>query len=111
MKKSVTSSLTEAFEELFEALNMDTVLVESELKITTKEFVKDFLHMCDEVKSAKDIVETWHVDSVLAKTLFSLFSEVVFGGASYDHSDTDFPTDLEYCDSDFLDQSTDSDND
>ena len=111
MRKSVASCLTEAFEELFAALNMDTVLVESELKVTTKEFVRDFIHMCDEVKSATDIVETWHVDPILAETLFSLFSEVVFGSTSYDYLDTDFATDLENCDSDFLDLSTDSDND
>ena len=111
MKKSIASSLKEAFEELFEDLNVDTVLVEGELEVTTKEFVKDFIYMCDEVKSAKDIVETWHVEHILAETLFSLFSEVIFGSASCDYIDTDFDSELEYCDSDFLDQSTDSDND
>lgn len=107
VKKSVASCLKEALEELFEALNMDTVLVENKLKVTTKEFVTDFIHMCDEIKSAEDIVETWHVDIELAKTLFSLFSEVVFGSASYD----DFDTIPDFCDSDFVDQSTDSDDD
>ena len=106
VRRSVASSLKDAFKELFEALNMDTVLVEGKLEVTTKDFIKDFITMCDEVKSDRDIVITWHVDPILAKTLFSLFSEVVFGS---DCDDDSLDTDSEHCDSDCLDQSTDSD--
>ena len=106
MRKSVASSLIEAFTELFEALNLDTVLVEGKLEVSTRDFIKDLVKMCDEVKSEKDIVNMWHIDQALAQTLFSLFSEVVFGTELDDVLEEYVE---ENYDSDDLDLSSDSD--
>ena len=105
MRKSIVSSLIEAYKELFKALHMDTVLVEGELEVSIKDFIKDLVKMSDEVKSDKDIVNMWHVDPVLAQTLFSLFSEVVFETVSDEY----FTEVEENFDSDDLDLSSDSD--
>ena len=105
LRKSIVSSLIEAYKELFKALHMETVLVEGELEVSIKDFIKDLVKMCDEVKSDKDIVNMWHVDPVLAQTLFSLFSEVVFET----ESDESFTEVEENFDSDDLDLSSDSD--
>ena len=106
IRKSVASSLIEAFTELFEALNLDTVLVEGKLEVSTRDFIKDLVKMCDEVKSEKDIVNMWHIDQALAQTLFSLFSEVVFGTELDDVLEEYVE---ENYDSDDLDLSSDSD--
>ena len=60
-------------------MRLDTLSVENELKVTTKNFIKDFLKMSAEIKTEEDIVNIWHVEPSVAKMVFQLFSEIVFG--------------------------------
>ena len=97
--KSVAFELKEALEELFVTLQMDTLLVEGDLVITTKGFIKDFIKMCDEIKTKEDIIEMWHIDEAIALNVILLFHEVInedLGDIlSCDDSDDESETDLE----------------
>ena len=104
LTKSVAREVREAFEELFSSLGINTVLVEGELEMKPDSLVKDFLKMSDEIKSAEDIVSLWHIDQSIAKKLFMLFDEIVFG-----HFDTLTDDSDPGSDSDALDKSSDSD--
>ena len=101
------SELKEAMGELFAAMGADTLLVEDELEVTTKNFVKDFLKMSDEVKTENDIIEIWHIDKTVAHQIFMLFNEVVFGDLCDSDDDSDTASESEV-DLDDDDQSTDS---
>ena len=103
VSKSVGTELKESIKELFAAMKMDSVLIENELKVTVTSFAKDFLKMTDEVKTENDIVRLWHIDTFVAKKLFDLFNEVVFGVLDYSSNSSG---DSE-SDSDNLDESTD----
>ena len=106
--KSVAADLKEALEELFTALKMDYLLVESELEVKTQNFIKDFIKMCDEVKTEQSIVDMWHIDPLVAEKLFMLFNEVIFG--EFENSlECDDEDDSSSLYSDVLDQSSDSD--
>ena len=107
LKKSVISELKEAMGELFAALGADTLLVEGELEVTAKNFVKDFLKMSDEVNTESDIIEMWHIDKTVAHKIFMLFNEVVFGDLYDSDDDSDTASESEI-DLDEDDQSTDS---
>ena len=104
LTKSVATEVREAFEELFSTLKMNTILVEGELEIKTSSLIKDFLKMSDEIKSVNDIVNLWHIDRSIAKNMFMLFDEIVFGNFDIlsDASDKE-------SDSDTLDGSSDDD--
>ena len=85
-------------EELFLALQMDTILVEDELVITTRGFIKDFLRMCDEIRTKEDIMEIWHVDATIAHKVILLFNEVInedFGDSLSSDDDDDSESDLD----------------
>ena len=102
VNKSVKAELMESIEELFTALKVDNVMIENELEVTVASFAADFIKMCDEIKSDKDIVELWHIDPEIASKLFDLFNEVVFGILDIVTYDQDSESD-----SDVLDESTD----
>ena len=87
VSKSVAVELKLAIEELFAALGIDTLLIEGELGVTTASFAKDFIKCIDEIKSDNDIVEMWRIDPSIARELFLLFKEVVYGGDPADESD------------------------
>ena len=78
---------------------MDTLLVEGDLVITTKGFIKDFIKMCDEIKTKEDIIEMWHIDEAIALNVILSFHEVInedLGDIlSCDDSDDESETDLE----------------
>ena len=94
--------------ELFTALKMDYLLVESELEVKTQNFIKDCIKMCDEVKTEQSIVDIWHIDPLVAEKLFMLFNEVIFG--EFENSlECDDEDDSSSLYSDVLDQSSDSD--
>ena len=107
VSKSVIADLKDAIEELFAALRINTILVENELKVTTKSFIIDFVKMVDEVKSDKDIVDIWHIDAKIAHQLFQVLTEVVL-----DDTDivvvSDDNVEASDSDSDVLDISTDT---
>ena len=107
MTKSVAVTLKEAMGELFTALNMETLLVEKDLKVFSKDFINDFIKMSDEITAEEDIVDMWHIDPALAHHIFLLFTEVVF--ESYDIPlDSDCELEESDPDSDVLDRSSDS---
>ena len=87
---------------------MDYLLVESDLEVKTQNFIKDFIKMCDEVKTEQSIVDMWHIDPLVAEKLFLLFKEVIFGEIdSTLECDDEDDNSSQY--SDVLDQSSDSD--
>ena len=66
--------------------------------------------MLDEVKTASDIVEIWHIDPNVAARVFELFDEVILGGQkllnrSDGIEDESVPNDI-----DDLDESSESDS-
>ena len=77
MSKSVASGIKGALVELFEALNMETISVEKDLKVNTRGFIKDFIKVIDEIKTEEDIVSIWHIDPVVAAKVFSLLKDVL----------------------------------
>lgn len=94
--------------ELFTALNMETLLVENELKVSSKNFIKDFIKMSDEIKTEQDIVDMWHINPAVAHPIFLLFTEVVFESFTI-QPDSDCENVESDPDSDIPDQSSDSD--
>lgn len=106
VSKSAARDLIEALEELFAALRISTILVENELQVSTTSFIKDFVKMIDEIKCANDIVNTWHIDTVVAEKVFLLFEEVIFVDQGAISEEFKNETDE---DSDILDLSSDSD--
>ena len=105
LTKSVAAEVSEAFEELFAALQVNTLLVEGELEIKTTSLIKDFLKMSDEIKSPEDIVNMWHIEHSIALKLFMLFDEIVFGDSDIL---SDASVSVNDSDSDALDLSSDS---
>ena len=105
-KKSVASELREALDELFSALGAELLLLEDEVEISSKSFIKDFIKMSDEVKSENDIVEIWHIDRAIASSVFEVFEEVLFGESemcdddSFNNFCNDISDDDEISDSD-----------
>ena len=67
--------------------------------------------MLDEIKTAQDIVEMWHIDARVAEKVFEIFQEVIFSSQNL----TDISEDaagsesIDY-DDDNLDTSSDSDS-
>ena len=72
--KSVKDGLQQL---LFNGLGMDKIPVESSLCMTTTCFIKDFIRIYDEISSARDIVDMWHVEESLAKSMLSVCHEVL----------------------------------
>ena len=99
VSKAAVTDLTDALEELFDALKMNTILVEDELEVSTAAFIKDFKKNRDEIKAAADIVDMWHVDCEVAEKVFQIFDEVVFGDQ------------VSFIESDSVDEKIDSDSD
>ena len=110
VSKAAATDLTDALEELFEALQIDTILVEDELEVSTASFIKDFMKNLDEIKAAADIVDMWHTDSGVAEKVFTTFEEVIFGGQD-SIIENDTVSEETDSDSDDLDVSSDSDCD
>ena len=107
VRKSVVSELREALEELFGALRTEFLLLENEVEISSRSFIKDFIKMSDEVRSEKDIIEIWHVDPTTAFNIFMVFEEVLFGSSYACENVPD-----EYYDNNFEeDETSDSESD
>ena len=104
LTKSVATEVREALKELFSTLGNNTLMVEGDLEIKTDSFINDFLKMSDEIKSAVDVVNLWHIDQSIAQKLFMLFDEIVFGNFDTLTDDSDPESD-----SDALDLSSDDD--
>jgi hypothetical protein len=79
LSKSVSEELKEALVDLFQAMDITQVRVENDLAVTIGSFCSDFTRMVDEVKSASDIERIWHVHTKIARGVFAILEEVLFG--------------------------------
>ena len=100
--KSVACELKNAIEELFAAIGSDTLLIEGELVVTATSFAKDFIKCIDEIRNENDIVDMWRIDPSLARELFILFKEVVYGGdlASEEENENEYVSEPDEVDDD-----------
>ena len=89
-------------EELFAAIGSDTLLIEGELVVTATSFAKDFIKCIDEIRNENDIVDMWCIDPSLARELFILFKEVVYGGdlASEEENENEYVSEPDEVDDD-----------
>ena len=79
LSKSVSSELRCALKELFAAMSVKELKVESQLCLTISSFVNDFIKIVDEIKTEADIVHNWHVSSDVASKVFSTLNDVLYG--------------------------------
>ena len=108
--------------ELFAAMAVKELKVESDLVLSPINFINDFIKVIDEVKTASDIVRIWHVSPDVASRVFSIFHDVLYGddelcdsaGSSTDESEDIFDEDSDSTDDDdtecFMSLNIDDDN-
>ena len=84
VSRSVSARLREAMEEIFTAMEIETLLVEQEFELSTGSLIRDFIKNCDEIRAVQDIVDMWHIEYSVAESLYLLFNEVVFGKLNFD---------------------------
>ena len=77
MSRSVASELRSALNELFAAMSVKELKVESNLCLGISNFVSDFIKVVDEIKTAADIVNKWHISPDIARKMFSTLNEVL----------------------------------
>ena len=77
--KSVKSELKAALGELFEAMGISKIKVESELEVDYLSLVNDLVKVIDELKSPEDICRFWHINQELSFKMFSVIQDVIFG--------------------------------
>ena len=77
IKRSTSADIKTALKELFEALGIEKIMVENSLEIPPHSFIKDFIHMCDEIHGAMDIVDLWHIDVSLAADVYKLYIDIL----------------------------------
>ena len=75
--RPVLSELKTAIEELFAAISVKFLQVESDVVLGVANFVKDFLKNVDEVNAPEDIVHIWHINSDAEKKVFSIMNTVL----------------------------------
>ena len=89
-------------------MSVKELKVESDLVLSTTNFINDFIKVIDEVKTASDIVRIWHVSTDVAGRVFSTLHDVLYGdedlfdssGSSTDESEDIFDEDSESTDDD-----------
>ena len=79
MKKSVAKELDTALIEMFSAMKISSLKVENNLSLDISNFIKDLKKTLDEIHSAKDIAQCWHISKRVAEHVFAVIKEVVFG--------------------------------
>ena len=93
---------------------MESVMVESKLEMSVESFFKDFVRAVDEITCAADIVDMWHVEEIIASSLYGLFREVMEGGEFEEVESSDMDSDSEFASvagSDSTDSSSNSESD
>ena len=108
LSKSVYSELRCALLELFAAMAVKELKVESDLVLNLMNFINDFIKVIDEVKTASDIGRIWHVSPDVADRVFSVLHDVLYGdedlcdsaGSSTDESEDIFDEDSDSTDDD-----------
>ena len=71
------SELRAGLWELFEALEIGTILVEETLELTVSSFTEDFIKTVDEITEPEDIVKLWHISVDMAQYIFSILNDVM----------------------------------
>ena len=77
--KPVMKQLKDKLHGFFKAIRIDSVIFEGAHSVSVHSFVKDFLTMTDEITSADDIANLWHIESGIACKVYSVYSEVMHG--------------------------------
>ena len=77
LPRSTLSDLRSGIQELFRGLGLRFIQIESELHLSTENFLKDFLKTFDEVSCFEDIVKLWHVSESLAEDLYGVCLDVI----------------------------------
>ena len=112
LSKSVSSELRAALKELFSAMGMKEVKVESNLTLGISSFICDFIKIIDEIKSVSDIIHNWHVGSDVALKVYSTLNDVLYGDdCSSDSSECSGSESEEDENEDVLDEDTSSSDD
>ena len=81
--KSVKSELRSGLCDLFDALEIGTILVEETLEMTVSSFTEDFIKAVDEITEPGDIVKLWHISLEMAQNIFSVFNDVMNSQPGY----------------------------
>ena len=75
--RSVQKELKFSLLELFRAIRISSIQVESRLQLSVENFVSDFILAFDEIHEPSDITNMWHVSKELAENLYSVSMEVL----------------------------------
>ena len=70
--KSIRKGLKFALTELFEALNITSIEIETRLTLTVQNFTDDFIKVYDEIAGPVDIQSMWHVPQELAMDIYAV---------------------------------------
>jgi hypothetical protein len=77
LNKSVKSELRSGLWDLFDALEICTLMVENTLELAVSSFVEDFIKTVDEITEPGDIVKHWHISFDMAQNIFSILNDVM----------------------------------
>ena len=120
--KSVIQHLKYELNEIFAAMRKDYVFMEDH-PVPASSFVQDFLSMSDEISSAEDIVNLWHIETNIAYKVYAVYSEFMSASLDDKHANSEVvvqvvPDNQPYDESfdsddedDFPDDSTSSESD
>ena len=90
-------------------MDIDFLLVDNCLEISTQNFIEDLLKVLDEIRSANDIVDTWHIPAEVASKIQSVISEILGEGNKEMDSDIDSDENTDCDDFDCVDSSSSED--
>ena len=95
--KSVKREVRQSLEDLFEAMDMSSINIDGCLMLSSSVFVNDFLKVLDEIKTPRDIVNTWQIPYSIACRIYSVIEEI------FNNSEENSVSDEEVVDSDVED--------
>ena len=81
--------LKKSLSELFRSLDMDFLQIDNCLAIPTQNFIEDLLKVLDEIRTANDIADTWHIPAEVACKIQSVIDEILGHGEQDTASDID----------------------
>ena len=79
ISKSVASELKSALVELFKEMKLSCIKVEGQLELNCSNFIDDMTKMLDEIRDPDDIIKFWHVERDLARNVYLVLQDVIFG--------------------------------
>ena len=85
--KSVKREIKQSLEDLFAALNISSIDIDGCIMLSSSTFVNDVLKILDEIRTPRDIVDTWHIPFSIACRIFSVIEEVFHRSEENSESD------------------------